>query len=99
MSIPPQGSWDAPQPLDPSELPPGFYFAPGTAPHERPPKKRAGVRWLLAALVALLLLAVGIGFAVMSVDGSEAAAGLGPTGQGATHTSMLKSAIACNMAF
>lgn len=69
MSIPPQGPWDTPRPLDPSELPPGFYFPPGTGPNKPPEKKGPGGKWLLAVLVALLVIAMGVGFVFLVMAG------------------------------
>ncbi len=68
MSIPPLGPWDAPRRRDPSELPPGFYFPPGTGPNKVPEQSRPGGKWLLAVLVALLVLAVGVGLVFLAMN-------------------------------
>lgn len=66
-------------PVDPRQLPPGFYFPPGTGP-SAPPPRRGGVKWIIAVVVVLVAIAIAIGVAlfVMGDDASSAASlGLG----------------------
>lgn len=41
------------------DLPPGFYFPPGHAPAPKPGSTN-GLRWALAVVVLLLVVAVGV---------------------------------------
>jgi hypothetical protein len=72
MTIPPpHDPWDQDiRPLDPEQLPPGFYFPPGQEP--KPPKSGLsnGVKWALA-VVAVVLVIVGIIVAVVVSGGSS----------------------------
>jgi len=74
---PPHDPWDQDiRPVDPEQLPPGFYFPPGQEP--KPPKGGLsnGLKWLLVA-IAVVVVIVGIVVAVVMSGGSgDAAAGV-----------------------
>ena len=52
MTIPPyeDSRSESLPPTDPTKLPPGFYFPPGTGPSAPPPRK-SGMKWLIALVV------------------------------------------------
>ncbi|WP_319452984.1 MULTISPECIES: hypothetical protein [unclassified Mycobacterium] len=60
-------------PVDPRQLPPGFYFPPGTGP-SAPTPRRGGVKWIIAVVAVLVATAIAIGVAllVMRDDGDDA---------------------------
>jgi hypothetical protein len=71
MTIPPpHDPWDQDiRPVDPEQLPPGFYFPPGHEP--KPPARglSSGLKWLLV-VVAVVVVIVGIVVAVVVSGGS-----------------------------
>jgi hypothetical protein len=73
----PQDPWDQDiQPVDPEQLPPGFYFAPGQEPKPKPSGLSSGLKWALLA-IAVVLVIVGIVVAVVVSGGSGDAGALG----------------------
>ena len=64
MTIPPhdEDPWSqGVRPTDPRQLPPGFYFPPGTGPHAAPPiRRRGGAKWIMAAVAVLLVFAIAV---------------------------------------
>lgn len=76
MTMPaPQDPWDEDiRPIDPEQLPPGFYFAPGQEPKPKPSGLSSGLKWTLLA-IAVVLVIVAIIVAVF-VSSSAGAAGL-----------------------
>jgi hypothetical protein len=73
----PQDPWDeAIQPVDPAQLPPGFYFAPGQEPKPKPSGLSSGLKWALLA-VAVVLVIVAIVVALLVTRGSSGAGAVG----------------------
>ena len=71
MTTPHHDPWDSgARPGDPRQLPPGFYFPPGTGPHQPPPSRNNGLKWLVIGVGVLLVVAIVIGAAVLSQVGS-----------------------------
>jgi hypothetical protein len=69
----PQDPWDEDiQPVDPEQLPPGFYFAPGQEPKPKASGLSSGLKWVLLA-VAVVLVIVAIVVAVLVSGGSSGA--------------------------
>ena len=75
MTIPPyeDSRSESLPPTDPTKLPPGFYFPPGTGPSAPPPRK-SGMKWLIAvvAVVVAVAIATGIALVVICDDSSTA---------------------------
>ena len=68
---PPHDPWDQDiRPVDPEQLPPGFYFPPGQEP--KPPKRGLsnGLKWLLV-VIAVVVVIVAIIVAVFVSRGSN----------------------------
>lgn len=60
MTAPPP--YEPAEPMDPKDLPPGFYFEPGTEPGARQ-KRPPGAVWLLVAIaVIVVVILVAAGF-------------------------------------
>jgi hypothetical protein len=78
MTMPsPQDPWDEDiQPVDPEQLPPGFYFAPGQEPKPKASGLSSGLKWALLA-VAVVLVIVAIIVAVFVTRGSSTAGATG----------------------
>lgn len=57
---PPNEPWERAEPMDPKDLPPGFYFPPGSTPGKQQPSS-SGPVWMLVAIVALVVLAGVVG--------------------------------------
>jgi hypothetical protein len=54
---PPYESWEPAEPMDPKDLPPGFYFPPGSEPggsHQRAP----GPVWMLVVIGVVVVLVI-----------------------------------------
>lgn len=65
-------------PVDPRQLPPGFYFPPGTGP-SAPPPRRGGVKWIIAVVAVLVAIAIAIGVALfVTGDDVSGASSSGP---------------------
>lgn len=58
---PPHDSFEPAEPMDPRDLPPGFYFPPGAEPGA-PQKRGLGPVWVLVAIAVIVV--VVIAFAV-----------------------------------
>lgn len=54
---PPYESWEPAEPMDPKDLPPGFYFPPGSEPGAQESPSPNAV-WMLAAIGAMAVLIV-----------------------------------------
>ena len=70
--------WDEDiQPVDPEQLPPGFYFAPGQEPKPKATGLSSGVKWaLLAIAVVLVVVAIIVAVFVSRGSGGDGASGL-----------------------
>jgi len=69
-----EDSWnEGSPPVDPRQLPPGFYFPPGTGP-SAPVPRRGGVKWtiVVVAVVVAVAIAIGVALFVMGDDASSA---------------------------
>lgn len=58
---PPHESWEPAEPMDPKDLPPGFYFPPGSEPGVSR-RRSPGPVWMLVAIavVAVLVIAFAV---------------------------------------
>ena len=54
---PPHESWEPAEPMDPKDLPPGFYFPPGAEPGTQQKRSPAAV-WMLVAIAVVVVLVI-----------------------------------------
>jgi hypothetical protein len=78
MTMPsPQDPWDEDiRPVDPEQLPPGFYFAPGQEPKPKASGLSSGLKWALLA-VAVVLVIVAVVVAVLVTRDSSGGGAIG----------------------
>ncbi|WP_319450279.1 MULTISPECIES: hypothetical protein [unclassified Mycobacterium] len=82
----PQDPWDEDiQPVDPEQLPPGFYFAPGQEPKPKSSGLSSGLKWALL-VIAVVVVVVAVVIAVLVSGGSSSAGAASFVSPAASHS-------------